>query len=365
MEAQNNTQEITKIYNLIILDESGSMHRIYTQALDGANETIQTIRAAQEAADDQKQFLTFVTFDSGNKVPVRTIIDTLPITEVKDLTEADYKPHGSTPLFDAMGQSLTELERKVQEGDSVLVTVITDGMENSSREYNGSMIKEMVSRLRAKGWTFVYIGANQDAVKVARTLDIENAMNFSANEEDTRRMWKDYHSSKDMYYEKVRRAKMRGDRLFEDKEFFGAGAGAHGDIYNLDRFRQAQAGMYQQALDEIKDGQKRTHWIWYIFPQIQGLGRSENSRIYAISCAEEARAYLADPMLGGRLREISNALLVHRGVSIERIMGGPLDAMKLWSSMTLFDAVSPGEVFGEVLRVFFGGDRDRRTLMFM
>lgn len=361
MEAQTNTQEITKIYNLIILDESGSMRRIYTQALDGANETIQTIRAAQESADDQKQFLTFVTFDSGNQVPVRTIIDTLPITEVKDLTEADYRPNGCTPLYDAMGQSLTTLERKVQEGDSVLVTVITDGMENSSREYSGNMVKEMVSRLRAKGWTFVYIGANQDAAKVAKSLDIENAMNFCANEEDTRRMWRDYHHSKDMYYEKVRMSKMRGERVFEDKEFFGA----QGDIYNLERFRQAQEGMYQQALDEIRNGQKRTHWIWFIFPQIHGLGRSGMSRLYAISCADEARAYLADPILGMRLREISLELLRHAGTRIEDIMGGGLDAMKLWSSMTLFDAVCPGDIFGEVLRIFFNGDRDRRTLRLM
>jgi uncharacterized protein (DUF1810 family)/uncharacterized protein YegL len=363
MEAQTNTQEITKIYNLIILDESGSMRRIYTQALDGANETIQTIRAAQESADDQKQFLTFVTFDSGNQVPVRTIIDTIPITEVKDLTEADYRPNGSTPLYDAMGQSLTTLERKVQEGDSVLVTVITDGMENSSREYSGNMVKEMVSRLRAKGWTFVYIGANQDAARVAKSLDIENAMNFCANEEDTRRMWRDYHHSKDMYYEKVRMSKMRGERVFEDKEFFGAGA--QGDIYNLERFRQAQEGMYQQALDEIRNGQKRTHWIWFIFPQIHGLGRSGMSRLYAISCADEARAYLADPVLGMRLREISHELLRHAGTRIEDIMGGGLDAMKLWSSMTLFDAVCPHNVFDEVLRVFFDGNRDHRTLMRM
>ena len=363
MEAQTNTQEITKIYNLIILDESGSMRRIYTQALDGANETIQTIRAAQEAADDQKQFLTFVTFDSGNQVPVRTIIDTLPITEVKNLTEADYRPNGCTPLYDAMGQSLTTLERKVQEGDSVLVTVITDGMENSSREYSGKMVKEMVSRLRTKGWTFVYIGANQDAVEVAKSLDIENAMNFCANEEDTRRMWRDYHHSKDMYYEKVRMSKMRGERNFEDKAFFGAGA--QSDIYNLERFRQAQEGMYQQALDEIRNGEKRTHWIWFIFPQIHGLGRSDMSIFYAISCADEARAYLADPILGMRLREISHELLRHAGTRIEVIMGGGLDAMKLWSSMTLFDAVCPGDIFGEVLRIFFNGDRDHGTLMRM
>ena len=110
MGAQVNTTGITNIYNLIILDESGAMTSSYAQALGGANETIQTIRVAQASADDQKQFLTFVTFDSGEKESVRTIIDTMPISQVRDLTRDDYRPRGLTPLYDAMGKSLTALE---------------------------------------------------------------------------------------------------------------------------------------------------------------------------------------------------------------------------------------------------------------
>lgn len=223
MEAHANTTEITNIYNLIILDESGSMSSIYKQALDGANETIQTIRSVQESAQDQNQFLTFVTFDSGNRTPVRTIIDACPISDVRNLTDNDYNPNGCTPLYDAMGESLTKLEQKVQEGDHVLVTIITDGMENSSTHYNAMMIHEIVKRLRAKGWTFVYIGANQDAIEVARSMNIENALNFSATEEGTRRMWREHRASNQMYYEKVRMAKMRGESVFEDKEFFSKG----------------------------------------------------------------------------------------------------------------------------------------------
>lgn len=227
MKAQVNPQEVTNIYNLIILDESGSMASIYEQALGGANETIQTIRSAQTSSVDQKQYLTFVTFDSGNGESVRTIIDTKPISEVKDLTCDDYRPNGCTPLYDAMGRSLTALEKKVTENDQVLVTIITDGMENSSREYDGAAICEIVKRLRAKGWTFVYIGANQDAVEVARRMNIDNAMNFQATHEDTRRMWKDYRESTSGYYEKVRLSKMRGERVFEDKEFFFKGKQSH------------------------------------------------------------------------------------------------------------------------------------------
>ena len=220
MEAQVNTTGITNIYNLIILDESGSMTSIYDQALSGANETIQTIRIAQASAYDQRQFLTFVTFDSGDREWVRTIIDTKPIDKVRELTRDDYRPYGCTPLYDAMGQSLLSLERKVSEGDQVLVTIITDGMENSSRSYSGAHICEIVKRLRAKGWTFVYIGANQDAVEVAKRMNIDNAMNFQATHEDTRRMWDDYRGSTSAYYEKVRGSRMRGERVFEDKEFF-------------------------------------------------------------------------------------------------------------------------------------------------
>ena len=224
METQVNTTGITNIYNLIILDESGSMSSIYEQALGGANETIQTIRSAQTSATDQKQFLTFVTFDSGASVSVRTIIDAMPIENVKDLTKDDYRPNGCTPLYDAMGESLTALEQKVTEDDQVLVTIITDGMENSSHEYTGASVCEIVKRLRAKGWTFVYIGANQDAVEVARKMSIDNAMNFQATHEGTRRMWEDYRDSTSAYYEKVRHSKMRGERVFEDKEFFSNGS---------------------------------------------------------------------------------------------------------------------------------------------
>ena len=223
MRTQENTTEITNIYNLIILDESGSMTSIYEQALGGANETIQTIRVAQASADDQKQFLTFVTFDSGEMESVRTIIDTKPIEQVRDLTRDDYRPRGCTPLYDAMGKSLTALEQKVTDDDQVLVTIITDGMENSSQEYSGAAVCEIVKRLRAKGWTFVYIGANQDAVEVARRMSIDNAMNFEATHEDTRRMWKDYRESTSGYYEKVRMAKKRGEKVFEDKAFFSKG----------------------------------------------------------------------------------------------------------------------------------------------
>ena len=129
----------------------------------------------------------------------------------------------------------------------------------------------------------------------------------------------------------------------------------------LQRFIEAQNDSYDQALKEIRNGRKLTHWIWYIFPQIKGLGFSYNSEYYGITSLQEARDYLENELLRKRLFEITESLLMHKGKDIESIMGD-IDAMKLKSSMTLFDAVQPGSVFGEVLDEFYGGERCRRTL---
>lgn len=129
----------------------------------------------------------------------------------------------------------------------------------------------------------------------------------------------------------------------------------------LQRFIEAQNDSYDQALKEIRNGRKLTHWIWYIFPQIKGLGFSYNSEYYGIASLQEAKDYLENELLRKRLFEITESLLMHKGKDIESIMGG-IDAMKLKSSMTLFDAVQPGSIFGEVLDEFYGGERCRRTL---
>ena len=129
----------------------------------------------------------------------------------------------------------------------------------------------------------------------------------------------------------------------------------------LQRFIEAQNDSYDQALKEIRNGRKLTHWIWYIFPQIKGLGFSYNSEYYGITSLQEAKDYLENELLRKRLFEITESLLMHKGKDIESIMGD-IDALKLKSSMTLFDAVQPGSVFGEVLDEFYGGERCRRTL---
>ena len=128
------------------------------------------------------------------------------------------------------------------------------------------------------------------------------------------------------------------------------------DPFNLGRFVNMQKNDYATALNEMRRGQKESHWIWYIFPQLRGFGHNSNSWIYGIADTEEAKAYLGHPILGQRLREITTALLPHQGEDVYQIMGSHVDGMKLLSSMTLFDAISPRDIFAQVLTTFFNGN---------
>lgn len=130
----------------------------------------------------------------------------------------------------------------------------------------------------------------------------------------------------------------------------------------IERFIEAQGSVYSLALNEIKNGRKRSHWIWYIFPQLKGMGRSYNSEYYGISGLSEAKDYLKHPVLGMRLREITVELLKHQDKSPVALMGSRIDSVKLCSCMTLFDCVSPNDVFNQVLKYFYAGERDLTTL---
>ena len=129
---------------------------------------------------------------------------------------------------------------------------------------------------------------------------------------------------------------------------------------DLDRFRDAQEGVYETALAELRAGTKRSHWMWFVFPQLRSLGRSATAKRFGIADLGEARAYLADPVLGPRLVECGRAVLAHRGRDPASIMGG-VDAMKLRSSATLFEAAGGDAVFAELIDAFYDGERCRRT----
>jgi uncharacterized protein (DUF1810 family) len=134
------------------------------------------------------------------------------------------------------------------------------------------------------------------------------------------------------------------------------------DIYDLDRFLRAQQGDYERALSEITSGQKRTHWMWYIFPQLDGLALSPTAKRYAIKSVEEARAYLEHPILGPRLLDCAEAVVRVEGRSATEIFGSP-DDLKLKSCATLFSIVAPaGSVFDRLLEKYYRGARDGKTL---
>jgi uncharacterized protein (DUF1810 family) len=134
------------------------------------------------------------------------------------------------------------------------------------------------------------------------------------------------------------------------------------DPHDLNRFVDAQDGIIERALEEIRAGSKQSHWMWFIFPQLAGLGRSSTAQLYGIKSRAEAEAYLAHPLLGARLRQCVEALLPWAGrCSAEQIFGS-IDALKLRSSLTLFDHIDPDALFGEALTGFFAGKPDERTL---
>jgi uncharacterized protein (DUF1810 family) len=133
------------------------------------------------------------------------------------------------------------------------------------------------------------------------------------------------------------------------------------DRFDLGRFVAAQDGVYPRALTELREGRKRSHWMWFVFPQVAGLGSSPTARRYAVSGLDEARAYLAHPVLGPRLRECCEALLSLRATDPENVLGG-IDALKLRSSMTLFARADPEEpLFTRVLERFYEGRSDAAT----
>lgn len=186
----------TRIFNLIIIDESGSMQSIKKEAIDSVNETIQTIRSAQKKHDDQEHYVSLVTFNDD----VKTFYECVPVDEIKELTAETYQPDCCTALYDAMGISLNALRKKVAEDDKVLVTVVTDGYENSSKEYSGKAIKALVNELKVKGWVFAYIGANQDVEAVAATISITNVMNFETTSAGTHMMTDRVNRSRERLY---------------------------------------------------------------------------------------------------------------------------------------------------------------------
>lgn len=209
-----------QIYNLIIVDESCSMHCLKQATLLGINETLNTIRQAQkDFGDTQEHLVTLVTFDSGGSMrpDVRTLIDCQPIDQVGEFS--DYEPGGCTPLYDAMGQSLTALHVRIKGNDdaSAVVTVLTDGMENSSKEWNAARLSAFIKQLKDEGWSFAYMGSTHDVMSVTTTLSIDHVVEFSHDAVGSGSTWNYEQSSRRAYYRKMNDDYRRGPMSREEK----------------------------------------------------------------------------------------------------------------------------------------------------
>jgi uncharacterized protein YegL len=209
-------EAIHKVFNLIILDESGSMYEIQDSIISGFNEIVQTVKGVAAQYPEQKHFINLVSF---NSLAVKTILENEDVSKLKPIDRSLYNPSAGTPLYDAMGNSFQHLRQLTDslKDYNVLVTILTDGEENSSREFNGKAIKKMIDDLKQKNWTFTYIGANHDVEKFALSISITNTMKFEANEVDMKRMFTEEKNSRSRYSEKIRNKENTSDDFYKEK----------------------------------------------------------------------------------------------------------------------------------------------------
>lgn len=182
------TRSMKKAFNLIVVDESGSMTSIYQQALMGINETLSTIKTLQDQSETGiEQRVTLLFFDSER---CRFVYNNAPINDCRQMTTRDYKPNACTPLYDAIGKGIAKVNAVTTEDDHVLVTIITDGWENASREYTLPMIKNLIEKLKKQNWTFTFIGTdNLDVHGMAADMSIDDFLSFKQDDEGTRAMF--------------------------------------------------------------------------------------------------------------------------------------------------------------------------------
>lgn len=193
-----------KIYNLLILDESGSMMDICEPTITGCNEVLETIQHAAENDTDTEQWVQLITF---NSIGIRHRLPLAPATRLHRLARADYEPQASTPLYDAVGATLNGLLKHLGNDTEspVHCTIITDGLENASREYDHKTIKNLIDSLRNRGWDFVFIGANFDVEGVARAMGIHSTIQFMADGAGTAAMYAREAAERLSYYEQKKK----------------------------------------------------------------------------------------------------------------------------------------------------------------
>ncbi|MBL7809073.1 MAG: VWA domain-containing protein [Saprospiraceae bacterium] len=202
-----------KIFNLILLDESGSMHSIKQATIEGFNETAQTIKAIQQQHPEEDHYITLVTF---NGMGIKTLLSNQPVMELAEIEAKHYSPNANTPLYDAMGVTFQRLRYQLDliKNYRVLVSIFTDGVENASKEFTGEAIKRLVEELKSEQWTFTYIGANHDVQKFASQISIHNTITFKSNAESVQHSLLQERNARMRYYQNVRENKQVGENYF-------------------------------------------------------------------------------------------------------------------------------------------------------
>lgn len=203
-----------QVHNLIILDESGSMESIKTTIIQGFNEIVQTVKGIAIEYPEQEHFISLISFNGlGQKL--LHFID--PVEKLDLIDDQRYKPDASTPLYDALGFSFVKLRHVLEnvQDYNVLVTIMTDGEENASKEYSGLAIKKFIEELKNNRWTFTYIGADHDVERFAMSISITNTMKFQKNEADMRDMFSKEKSARAKYSEKIRNKEQTDTDFYE------------------------------------------------------------------------------------------------------------------------------------------------------
>ena len=202
MEKKQTTPK-TQVYNLVILDKSGSMECIRKEAVNGYNETLGTIKAAQlKHLDTQEHFVSLAAFCGCG---IDMIYDKTPIADAEKLTIKKYNPCCCTPLFDAVGKTIKQLEKDIEkvEDAAVLVTIITDGEENASQEWTGQAVKALIDHCKEEGWMFSFIGAGEDVIKIATKISITNTVLWEQTSQGTADVFANENAAQTRYYDRM------------------------------------------------------------------------------------------------------------------------------------------------------------------
>ncbi|MCB9016678.1 MAG: VWA domain-containing protein [Lentimicrobiaceae bacterium] len=206
-----------KVFNLIILDESGSMQSIKHDIIQGFNEVVQTIKGVEKQYPEQQHIISLLTFNGLGR---KYLLENMPVSELSEINENQFMPDASTPLYDAIGFSIGKLRAYLaNESDyNVLVTILTDGEENSSKEYKGRDIKQLVEELELQNWTFTYIGADHDVKKFALSISITNSIIFEKEPEKMNQMFHQEKEARLRFSQKIRNHEKLTDNFYDNDE---------------------------------------------------------------------------------------------------------------------------------------------------